>query len=798
MHFYAALFADLTTPADNSMAVKTRWVWEHHWPFGTTTSLLIIAALTGGLVLLYRRQVGQLRPWQRWTLIGLRGLSLMSILAMLTQAVLVEQHVGLPALWIVIDDSGSMGTDDTADQNKPTANANQSTTKTANATRYELAKSLLLGHDARRWREWNEHYRVEVFFLSEKLQRLNPATSANADSKSFEKENSFLRSSQPQGKETLLGAGLLELLETRRGTPPAAVVLLSDGITTRGPLPSDAAEVAKQQGIPIFCVGLGQEQILRDLELVEVLAPANAWIDDLVIIEALVAAPGFEGKSYEMQLLVEGQSEPVDRQTQTAGKPGEDQRVTLAWRPTRGGDYTLTVRIVPREEEVNTDNNQRTISLHVREQRLKVLLAAGEPNYDYRFLKDLLQREALVELRVLLQDADVEFRETDARGEIISLPLFPLTAEELKSYAVVILCDIDPRRCGQAAGRNLSEYVRGGGGVVMLPGQRHWPAVIRASDFAELLPVGLEQAVWSEALTDSKFAWRAEPSQLGQTKAALQLGDKPAENERWWRERLDPLYQRLNGLRLKPAAQVLVNSIGGQPSTTDPLVISRYVGAGQVLFHASDETWRWRARHGGPAYVRYWMQTLRQLGRAGLDAEDSVARLFTDRRQYRAGDTARLLAMIPTAKLTDRTTVVAQIESTSGVSRRYTLTLDPRQPTFLSGPPITLTSGEYQARIVEPAEFTSAEAHWTVLAAPGELDRTGLDAAELQRTAAVSRGTYARYSEAEQLWPLLPPGRPLELESLPPRPYWNCWPLLALALGCLVADWGLRRWWGMV
>src|SRR5262249_48076258 len=154
-------------------------------------------------------------------------------------------------------------------------------------------------------------------------------------------------------------------------------------------------------------------------------------------------------------------------------------------------------------------------------------------------------------------------------------------------------------------------------------------------------------------------------------------GDKPADNDRWWRDRLDPLYQRLNGLRLKPAAQVLVNSIGGQSSSTEPLVISRFAGAGQVLFHASDETWRWRARHGGPAFARYWMQTLRQLSRAGLDAEESVARLFTDHRQYRAGESARLFAKIPAGSLSDRATVVAQIESSGGLSRRYSLTLDP-------------------------------------------------------------------------------------------------------------------------
>lgn len=797
MNFFPLLFAELTTLVDNSTAVTTRWVWEHRWPLGTTSSLLVIAALVGLVVLLYRRQAEHLGPWQRRTLLGLRLAALATLLVMLTQVTLVQQRIGLPALWVVIDDSASMATDDALDQKN--SNTPKSAAANSTASRYELAKSLLLAHDARRWREWQTRYRVEVFLLSETLRPLNATAAAAPETplQAFDQAASLLRTSQATGKESLLGTGLLELLEARRGTPPAAIVLLSDGITTRGPLPSDAAEAAKQQGIPLYCVGLGEERIVRDLELTEVLAPANAWVDDLVLIEAFVAASGYEGKTYEVQLAVEGQSEPVDRQTVTAGKTGENQRVILAWRPTRGGNYALTVRIVPRDDEVSTDNNQRTITLNVREQRLKILLAAGEPNYDYRFLKDLLQREASVELRVLLQDADVEFRETNARGETISLPLFPLTVEELKTYAAVILCDIDPRRCGQAAGKNLSDYVNSGGGLVMLPGQRHWPAVIRTSDFAELLPVGLEQATWSPALTDPKFAWRSEPTPLGQTKAALQLGDKPAENERWWRERLDPLYQRLNGLRLKPTAQVLVNSVGGEPTTTEPLVITRYAGAGQVVFHASDETWRWRARHGGPAYVRYWMQTLRQLGRAGLDAQDSTARLFTDRRQYRAGEPVKLLAQMPAGPTSATATAIAQIESNSGVSRRYTLTLDPRQPTFYSGPALTLPSGEYKARLVEPAGLAAVEARWNVLAAPGELERTGLDAAELQRAATISRGAFARFAEAEKLWPRLPPGRPLELESLPPCPYWNRWPLLAFALACLVAEWGLRKWWGM-
>lgn len=56
--------------------------------------------------------------------------------------------------------------------------------------------------------------------------------------------------------DALLSA--LDLLQTgRKKHPPAAIVLLSDGATTAGSDPIAAAEVAKQQHIPVYTVALG-------------------------------------------------------------------------------------------------------------------------------------------------------------------------------------------------------------------------------------------------------------------------------------------------------------------------------------------------------------------------------------------------------------------------------------------------------------------------------------------------------------------------------------------------------------
>ncbi|MEZ6143903.1 MAG: hypothetical protein R3B91_00430 [Planctomycetaceae bacterium] len=49
-----------------------------------------------------------------------------------------------------------------------------------------------------------------------------------------------------------------------------------------------------------------------------------------------------------------------------------------------------------------------------------------------------------------------------------------------------------------------------------------------------------------------------------------------------------------------------------------PVIVSQRYGAGQVLFHASDELWRWRERVEDRYYGRYWLQMVRYLSRSKL------------------------------------------------------------------------------------------------------------------------------------------------------------------------------------
>ncbi len=68
----------------------------------------------------------------------------------------------------------------------------------------------------------------------------------------------------------------------------------------------------------------------------------------------------------------------------------------------------------------------------------------------------------------------------------------------------------------------------------------------------------------------------------------------------------------------------------------------------------------------------------------------------------------------------------------------------------------------------------------------------------MRRLAEQTKGRYYTPLDAERLVADLPEGRQVPVESLPPVPLWNKWPVLGLALVLLVSEWLLRKFAGMV
>ena len=87
---------------------------------------------------------------------------------------------------------------------------------------------------------------------------------------------------------------------------------------------------------------------------------------------------------------------------------------------------------------------------------------------------------------------------------------------------------------------------------------------------------------------------------------------------------------------------------------------------------------------------------------------------------------------------------------------------------------------------------------FTVSAPRGEFERIRPDTAAMRYAADQTRGKYYTHRDAAGLADDLPAGRQVPVETLPPKPLWNRWPVLLLFLGLLVTEWILRKRGGMV
>lgn len=767
----------------------TTWSLKHAWFVPPWLSVVLAVSVVLLVVWCYRREGGTAGRVIRTALAACRLTSLALLIFMLAQFLLSLERTGLPYVAVLIDDSASMRIADAYDSAAAKDKVREllAAANVESGTRLNLAKSVLLRGDSAVLRTIDERYKLKLYYVSDAARMQSAELPGLIDG---------LRQLEPTGENSRLGLAIRTVLGDLRGTPPSAIVLLSDGVTTDGETLGDVAKLAKNKGVPLFTIAVGSETPVRDLEVNDLLVDEVVFVDDVVNFEFQLTQTGYAGRDVNITLKQKGASAALTQRRITLGPDGKPQKVTLPHRPTQVGDFEFTIEVEPLEGELQTENNRQTRIVGVRKEQVRVLLVQGYPNYEFRYLKHMLQRDGTISLRTVLQEADAEYTAIDASA----LSLFPVRREELFEYDVVLLGDADPALLSSSALANLSAFVtEKGGGVVFLAGEYYTPTAYRDTPLAPLFPIELNTAPRRLAADASPTGYQVRPTELGQSLAPFQLGPSPAESLEVWRK-LPSLYGLYDATNLKPAARVLAERDAGDGRNT-PVIIMQYVGAGKVIFHAMDDSWRWRYRVGDVFFARYWVQTIRFLARSKLLGKERSAELTVDRREYRQGESVRLRTRFLDERVAPAADdgVVVIVEQEGQPNRKVTLS---RQPTSrgvfegqLSRPP----EGRYHAWISAPVlEGGAKPVDFRVVAPPGEFERTEVDTADLRRAAQETKGKFYAALDAQSLLADLPTGHQVPIESLPPIVLWNQWPLLAGLLSLLVLEWVGRKRAGML
>lgn len=424
-------------------------------------------------------------------------------------------------------------------------------------------------------------------------------------------------------------------------TPGTALIVLSDGQHNTGGSPEEFATAMRAAGTPVFTVGFGAEIPPADLSLLDVIAPESVFSEEQ-----------FQGTVMLNDSMPPGA--PAVVRVQSQGKTLWEQTFSTTGRGERRFDFFFPVRDLPQSAAAGQDktlrlltvqvaatgdqsslektraNNGREVAVHLLTKKRKLLILDGRPRWETRYIHNHFDRDERWSVKLAFDDFAVDA----SKGSLQSA--FPKTRDDLLTYDLVLLGDLPPARLKPEQIEWLVEFVeKRGGGLVFIDGNRGHLAGWGKINSGSLLPV---EAVSRPAnASPAAYTWNLEAD--GGRIDALRLSESPSANANLWLSL--PQARWTASVKPLPGAFTLA-TLRNEAKESTPAMVFRPVGAGAVLYIASDELWRWRYQVADLYHQRLWMQLASWVAAPPFQAEDKKLSLGTDHLRYASGEQAEI------------------------------------------------------------------------------------------------------------------------------------------------------------
>ncbi len=622
---------------------------------------------------------------------------------------------------LLVDTSLSMGLTDAVDSSADSPSAVGSSLDVTASRIRRVATALSDTDLLRRLRETHD---VIVRRFDETLDRDQITLNKLADGKSGDETKQppdWIAQLNPDGSETRLGMALRQVINDETGSTLAGIVVFTDGGQNAGIPPEAAIHLARKAKIPIFPVGLGSKQPPKNVRVSDLVAPARAYPGDDYTVTGYVQGRELAGEVIEVQLLsrsgADGPGEPGSGQIEetqqiTMGKDGEAVAVKFQLSPGEPGRRTLCFRVIPPEGDHNQTDNLREVDVEIVDRKSRVLLFAGGPMREYRFLRNLLHRDRSTTLHVLLQSILPEAAVSQEADKL--LDSFPATNEEMYQYDCVLAFDPNWIELGKAEVDVLERWVADqGGGLVVVAGPvfcgQPIGGWIEDPDMAKiraLYPVEFRgrMSVIDEGLYTTEEPWQLDFTREGLEAEYLWLEDSATAGRQAWAG-FEGVYGFCPVRGPKPAATVLSRfsdpraAHGGEPV----YFASQFYGSGRVFYLGSAEMWRLR-KLDEAYFEQFYTKLIRHVSQGRLLRGSPRGVLLVGRDRYLLGNTVEVRAKLNDAQLEplDLPAVGLQVLRPGSSIETIELKADPMRVGNYAGRFPVLTEGSYRLSLKIP------------------------------------------------------------------------------------------------
>lgn len=766
------------------------FTWVQPWP--PLLTVLAVGVGIAGILWGYRRQYRALTR-HLMILIALRCAAFFVVLLMVYRFGYQPNATEQPDIVVCVDTSASMQVVD-AYEGKEAARVNRlvSRIKQLPKSRLNLAKSILLSRlgSGERW-----HRRHHVKWKS---------LEGNIDSQDIRTAVMQLTANRDTSP---LGEMVLAALNEQRGQPTSTILLVSDGITTSGLTLEAVAKIAASRGISIDTLALGSNQPSRDIELTTASSDHVAFVNEIVTMNCHLNSSGFSGEEVEVRFRrADPDGEGKELSSQRIALTDGTQTIRFTDQPTQAGRIEYVMDVDVRNDESNRSNNRATAFVDVRDETIKVLFVQSYPSYEYRYLKSLFGRlmkennsSSTIELTVILQDGDPDLPRVDQSASNI----FPPTVEQLLDYDVFLFGDVDSGRLGSTARTNIYEAIsKHGRSAVFILGSRYSTELFTRNSMEALAPFDPSEGLGSDPAIDGvlKDELHTRLTAVGESYGSCQLSLDPTENKRIWKA-LAPVYWRVWPTKMKRGVRTLAELIDPDRGTASPSITLHYAGAGQVLCHFFEASWRWQFRDADQLFERYWLQSIRMLARSKLRS-DAAGELTCTQQAIYEDDSVGFDAVLfrdPTGgSVTSRELATLVIESTGRILAELPLTPDLSSANHYRATSDPLPAGSYNAWVrADGVPARSVRCGFAVQAKTTEMSRLSTDFEALELLATRTGGQAYTVMNVDNLFREMRKPKVNQSQKVPPRSLWNTPWVVALLIGLLTAEWIVRRKFGL-
>lgn len=734
-------------------------------PLLAVVVVLVLAALVW---LLYQRTTRAISPVWKRSLIGLRIAVLLLVFLMLLRPAVTTWQVDPQQAYlaVLVDDSASMSIADTGDR-----------------TRLQQVEDRLYGSNGI-VRPLSELFQVRVFRFDRNARRLGGEDELAA-----------------AGTDSWLGQAMNDIENQMAGLPLGAVVLVSDG-ADNGPV--DAVSVAQRfgmQGVPVFTLGVGSEQLAQDIGIVSVNVDETILDDSVFDVQLVLAQNGYAGQQVELRIL-DGDN-LLSSKTVQLGPDGSERRYEMALSPQRREPIVYELEVDIMSGEVIEENNRYPFLVDSSERSpLNILYVEGHPRNEFKFIRRAADEDDNLRLASYLQTGPGRFYRQGLESPLELSGGFPQRREELYQYEAIILGDVNREFFSAEQIGLLQDFVAERGGGLLVSGMLE--DAYADSRLADVLPLtlvrssqlpGFLQGGTRRGSHATGEVYLPQLTPEGELSAMLQLGSNPADNRQRWQNLPELQGVYITG-RSKPGASVLMEHPTLQyQGRAVPLMATQRYGSGRSLFITTPSTWRWQMlmHSSDDSHERLWRQMLRWLA---VSAPERL-RIDFDRDYYHAGDEVEVSATVRNERFEPDNNASLWLQLTDPAGQVSDMPMEwyiDEDGVYRSR--FTVESeGVYNVMVdVASAVDIEAEKQAAFVVTPSlrEYTDAGRDSGLLARIAQASSGNHYDISDSERLVndvEYTPNAYSREVrEDIWDRPFF-----LFLLIALLSADWALRR-----